>query len=47
MKALRKEERPREADVEPLDELVDEIAQDAAKLQDKYLDETIVPEGGE
>lgn len=47
MTALRKEELPREADVKPLGEIVDEVAHDAASLQDKYLAETIVPEGGE
>jgi len=46
-KPLRKEEVRRETDVKPLEEILDEVAQDAASLEDSYLSETIVPEGGE
>ena len=46
-KPLRKEEVRRETDVKPLEEILDEVAQDAASLEDTYLSETIVPEGGE
>ena len=47
MKSLRKEGVRREADVKPLEEILDEVAEDAASLKDSYLRETIVPEGGE
>lgn len=47
MQVLRKEEVRREADVEPLEAIIDEVADDAAPLQNNYLRETVVPEGGE
>ncbi len=47
MKPLRKEEFRREADVKSLEEIIDEVAEDASNLKDRYLSETIVPEGGE
>ncbi|HSF17110.1 MAG TPA: hypothetical protein VLK65_16285 [Vicinamibacteria bacterium] len=40
-------EAPREADVDRAEELLLEITDDARRLENRYLKETIVPEGGE
>ena len=43
MEPIRKKDVEREADVDVLKD----IADDARQLKDRYLDDTIVPEGGE
>ena len=43
MEPIRKQDVEREHDADVLED----IAADARRLKDRYLDETIVPEGGE
>lgn len=46
MEPIRKEDAERTLDA-PENDVLQEIADDARALKDRYLDETIVPEGGE
>jgi hypothetical protein len=49
MEPIRKEDVEREHDTEPDDirRVLQNIAADARALKHRYLDDTIVPEGGE
>ena len=48
MEPVRKEDLEREIELEPATQKVlSEIAADARALKDRYLKDTIVPEGGE
>lgn len=46
MEPIRKEDVERTYDA-PESSVLQEIADDARSLKDRYLDDTIVPEGGE
>lgn len=49
MEPIRREKVERQPEVEPDDtqRVLQEIAEDARTLKSKYLDDTVVPEGGE
>lgn len=49
MEPIRREDVDRQPEVEPDDtkSVLREIAEDARALKNKYLDDTVVPEGGE
>ena len=49
MESIRKEniERKHEADLDPIERVLQDIAEDARALKHRYLRDTIVPEGGE
>lgn len=46
MEPIRKEDFERKHDT-PESNVLEDIADDARSLKDRYLDDTIVPEGGE
>ena len=49
MESIRKEntERKRDADFDLTERVLNDIAEDARALKDRYLHDTVVPEGGE